>query len=121
MKTWVMITATAKKTRLVVTAGEKVVLRANLPSLTQVVHERAAKALLEALSLWLDAKLCVALCADEEVDCFRFDLADELGVGAHTVFYAIEVVAREQRQQRRGAEIGDAGQLTLVAAPGRAR
>ena len=120
MKTWVMITATAKKTRLVVTAGEKVVLRANLPPLTQVVHERAAKVLLEALSLWLDETLCVALCADDEVDGFRFDLTDELGVGAHGVYYAIDTVAGG-RHARRGSEAGDAGQLTLLTAQRRAR
>ena len=120
MKAWVMMTANAKKTRLVVTAGEKVVLRASLPPLTKVAHERAAKVLLEALSLWLDEELSVALCADDEVNCFRFDLADEMGVGAHTVYYAIEVVEREQRA-RGGAEAGAAGQLTLVGAPGRAR
>lgn len=120
MRTWVMMTATARKTRLVVTVGEKVLLRANLPPLTKVAHERAAKVLLEGLSLWLDEKLCVALCADDEVNCFRFDLADELGVGAHGVYYAIEVVARAPGRARTGHETG-AGQLALVPAPPRAR
>ena len=113
------MTATAKKTRLVVTVGEKAVLRATLPPLKQVVHERAAKVLLEALSLWLDEKLCVALCADEEVDCFRFDLADEMGVGAHGVYYAIEVEAGERDPARRCDD--PAGQLALMAVRGRAR
>lgn len=120
MKTWVMMTATAKQTRMVVTTGEKVMLRASLPPLAKVVHERAAKVLLEALSLWLDEELCVALCADDTVNCFRFDLADEGGAGAHTVYYTIEIVARKQRA-RGGAEAGDVGQLTLVAGPGWAR
>ena len=120
MKTWVMMTATAKQTRLVVTAGEKVVLRASLPPLAEVAHERAAKVLLEALSLWLDERLCVALCADDEVNCFRFDLTDELGVGAQGVYYAIEVVARAPGRARTGHETGPA-QLALVPAPTRAR
>ena len=120
MKTWVMVTATAKRTRVAVTAGEKVLLRASLPPLAKVAHERAAKVLLEALSLWLDEKLCVALCADDEVDCFRFDLTDELGVGVHGVYYAIEVVARAPGRARTGDETG-AGQLALVPAPTRAR
>ena len=119
MKTWVMMTATAKKTRLAVTAGEKVVLRANLPPLTKEVHERAAKVLLEALSLWLDTSLCVALCADAEVDCFRFDLTDELGVGADCVYYAIEIVAREPGAG--ACPESEAGQLALVSTPRRAR
>jgi hypothetical protein len=120
VKTWVMMRATAKQTRLVVTAGEKVVLRASLPPLAKVAHERAAKVLLEALSLWLDEKLCVALCAGDEVNCFRFDLTDELGVGAQGIYYAIEVVAREPGRGRTDHEIV-AGQRALVPVPPSAR
>ena len=107
MKTWVMVTATAKKTRVVVTTGEGVVLRATLPPLAKVAHERAVTTLLESLSLWTDERLCVALCADDAAGCFRFDLTDEMGRGAKRVYYAIEVVKREPRRRTRKPADGD--------------
>ena len=107
MKTWVMVTATAKKTRVVVTTGEVVVLRATLPPLAKVAHERAVTTLLESLSLWTDERLCVALYADDAAGCFRFDLTDEMGRGTKRVYYAIEVVKREPR--RRAQKLADAG------------
>src|SRR5450631_3689528 len=64
MKTWVLVTATPKRTRVVVSMGEKVVLRANLPPLSTVRNAWAATTLLEALSLWADERLCVALSAE---------------------------------------------------------
>ena len=82
MKTWVALNSTSKRTRVVVTLGGVVVLRGNLPPLGEVRHTRAVTTLLEALSLWLDERLCVALSAESPDDCFRFDLADEMGVGA---------------------------------------
>ena len=113
MKTWVMVTATAKKTRVVVTTGEAVVLRATLPPLAKVAHERAVTTLLEALSLWTDERLCVALCADDAAGCFRFDLIDEMGRGANRVYYAIEVVKREPR--RRTPKLVDGGRAEQPA------
>ena len=116
MKSWVLVTATSKRTRLVVTMGEKVVLRASLPPLSTVRNARAATTLLEALSLWADERLCVALCAENLDTCFRCDLADEMGLGARSVYYAVELVKHEpRRRSRRSADAGKPRQLVLVA------
>ena len=122
MKTWVLVTATQKRTRVVVSMGDAVVLRANLPPLSTVRNARAATTLLEALSLWADERLCVALCAENLDICFRCDLTDEMGLGARSVYYAVELVKHEPR--RRSLRAGDAGkpqQLALVAPPDGAR
>lgn len=108
------------KTRLLLTSGKDVLLRGNLPPLNKVVHTRAAVTLLEALALWTDARLCVALYADDEGDCFRLDLTDELGVGARGLYYAVEVLARSPRRRRAVAEDG-VEQPRLVVDPGGAR
>ena len=81
MKTWVALNSTSKRTRVVVTLGDVVVLRASLPPLATLRHATAVTTLLEALSLWADERLCVALSAGSLDDCFRCDLADEMGVG----------------------------------------
>ena len=122
MKTWVELNATSKRTRVVVTLGGAVVLRANLPPLTSVRHTRAVTTLLEALSLWMDERLCVALSAESLDACFRFELADEMGVGVRSVYYAVELVRRAPRRRRRAApDARAAWQLALVAPLGGAR
>lgn len=119
----VTLASRASRTRLLVTVGEDEVLRARLPRLEQVRHEQAVKRLLEGLSLWLDQRLCVALSADEWEDYWRLDLTDELGVGARSVYYAVEVVERHRRY--RGTRIRGIGdfrevhQLALLARPRR--
>lgn len=100
MDTWVELNSTSKRARVVVRLGDKVLLRASLPPLSAVRHSRAVTTLLEALSLWTDGRLCVALSAGTLDDCFRFDLTDELGVGARSVYYAVEVVKRAPRRGR---------------------
>ena len=116
MKCWALVTATSKRTRVVVTMGEGVVLRANLPPLSTVRNARAVTTLLEALSLWADERLCVALHADDAESCFRCDLADEMGLGARSVYYAVELVKHEpRRRSRRSGDAGKPRQLALVA------
>src|SRR5438477_5119907 len=113
MDCYVRLTPSARRTRVEVrTTAGKPLLRASLPPLTQVRHHRAVTTLLEALSLWLDERLCVALCAGELETWFDFDLTDELGVGARSVYYAVEVVARERRP--RGTARAEQ-QLSLIA------
>jgi len=120
MATWVALNSTSKRTRVVVTLGDVVVLRANLPPLAAVRHARAVTVLLEALSLWTDERLCVALSAATLDDCFRFDLADEMGLGARSVYYAVEMVKRAARR-RGAADAGPTRQLALAAPLGGAR
>lgn len=122
MKTWVLVTATPKRTRVVVSMGDAVVLRANLPPLSMVRNARAATTLLEALALWADERLCVALCAENLDICFRCALTDEMGLGARSVYYAVELVKHEpRRRSRRSGDAGKPRQLALVAATDGAR
>jgi hypothetical protein len=119
----VTLATAATRTRLLVTVGPDEVLRARLPHLDQVRNERAVRTLLEGLSLWLDQRLCVVLSADGWEDYYRLELADELGVGARSVHYAVEVV--ERRRRYRGTRLRGLGdfralhQLALLAAPRR--
>lgn len=114
MESYVRVTPSARRTRVEVRTPEgKPLLRASLPPLAQVHHRRAVTTLLEALALWMDGRVCVALCVAEGASCFEFGLTDELGVGARSVFYAVEVVRRAPR--RRGRH--DDRQLALVAPP----
>lgn len=121
MKTWVALNSTSKRTRVVVTLGDVVVRRANLPPLATVRHTTAARTLLEALSLWMDERLCVALSAGKLDACFCFDLADEMGVGARSIHYAVELVKLAPRRRRPAPEARAARQLALVAPQGGGR
>lgn len=118
----VTIQPTATRTRVLMTVGPDELLRAELPSFDSLRNTDAATALLRALSLWMDARLCVALCAAHPEAYFNFNLTDELGAGARSVFYAVEVVAREPRQRgRRLRGVGDfreLRQLALLASTG---
>lgn len=110
------IAPTPRGTRVLLTRGRDTLLRGQLPPLEKVLHVRAATALLEALSLWVDERLCVALYAENAESCFRFGLADELGVGARSVFYAVEVLAPRHRVARRPKEAARRDeQLKLLA------
>lgn len=100
--------------------GQHEVLRANLPPLSQVRQRRAVTTLLEALSLWMDARIGVALSAADWESCFSFALTDEFGVGSRSVFYAIEVVeSRTRRPARiRVDELPSGEQRSLVTLRG---
>jgi hypothetical protein len=114
-----VLSPTAKWTRLLVSHGPDELLRAILPPPSQVRHERAAITLLEGLSLWLDTRLAVVLSVDAREAGFCLGLTDELGVGAQSVFYRVEVTERGRRR-RRGTRIHGVGdfadlrQLRLV-------
>ena len=86
-------------TRLLLTDGQDEMLRATLPTPILVRHSRAAKTLLEGLSLWLDCRLRVVLCVAGKDSSFCLELTDELGRGACTVFYTVEVVSPECLQR----------------------
>lgn len=109
---------TPRGTRLLLTRGKDTLLKGQLPPLGKLLHQRAALALLEALSLWVDARLCVALYVDDPGSCFRCGLTDELGVGARGLFYAVEVLAPRRRRPRRAHDdTGEGYQLRLLAKP----
>ncbi len=109
---WMTLVASETKTRVLVMRGQDEVLRAELPAMSRVLHEDAVTRLLQALSLWLDQRVCVALCAGESVDSFRLGLVDELGAGARSMFYAVESLPlRGLPRPRRLRGVGDFSEL----------
>ena len=116
----VVLSPTTKWTRILVSHGPDELLRAILPPPSQVRHERAARTLLEGLSLWFDTTLPVVLSVDAREAGFCLGLTDEMGVGVQSVFYRVEVVERARRRRRgtriRGVgDFADLRQLRLVA------
>jgi len=115
----VVIAPSATRTRVLVIDGVDELLRAVLPSPSQVQYERATITFLESLALWLNAKLHVVLSVDaKEVGCC-LGLTDELGVGVRSLFFDVEVrdrsVRRRRAQRIRGvADFGDLRQLRLA-------
>ena len=75
---------------------------------------------MESLSLWLDSALPVALCVDDREAGFCLGLTDEMGIGARSLYYRVEVVEPGGHRRRRGTRIrgvgdfGDLRQLRLV-------
>jgi hypothetical protein len=120
MSTLMTLVSRPRETSVVVTQGRRCLLEGRLPPLRQLQNPRSVVALLEALSLWMDERLCVAVCAGDLETCFRLGLVDELGVGVRSVFYAVERVAPHRRSTRRRAVVvpAEGRQLKLVAQPG---
>jgi hypothetical protein len=112
MEYTVVLLPTTIRTRALVSHGPDELLRASLPALSQVRHERAAITFLESLSLWLDAKLRVVLCVDVRQASFCLGLTDEMGRGIRSVYYAVEVRERVvRRREHRIRGIGDFADL----------
>jgi hypothetical protein len=119
MRYQVVIVPSATRTRVLVTEGPDELLRAVLPSPSQLRHERATTTFLEGLALWLDAKLHVVLSVDAKEAGFCLGLTDEMGVGVRSLFFDVEV--RDQRVRRRPGrrirgmgDFADLRQLRLV-------
>jgi hypothetical protein len=107
----VIMIPSAARTRVLLTDGPDELLRAILPSPSQLQSARAAIALLESLALWLNAKLHVVLSVDAKDAGFCLGLTDELGVGVHSLFFDVEVRDRHARR-RRGQRIRGIGDFT---------
>jgi hypothetical protein len=109
----VVIAPSATTTRVLVTEGSDELLRAVLPSPSQLWLERATITFLEGLALWLDAKLHVVLSVDAKEAGFYLGLADELGLGMRSLFFDVEVRDRRARRRpgRRIRGVGDFADL----------
>ena len=104
--TLVRLSAEPTRTRVLITQGAMDIGKAILPPSTSA-HPRATTALLEGLSLFLNERLCVVLCVDEEsASCASLGLLDTLGHGERNLFYEVGVAARTTRRDRRRAERG---------------
>jgi hypothetical protein len=109
MRYQVVIAPSATRTRVLVTDGSDELLRAILPSPSQLRHERATITFLEGLALWLDAKLHVVLSVDAKEAGFCLGPTDEMGVGVRSLFFDVEVRDRRARRRpgRRIRGVGD--------------
>jgi hypothetical protein len=104
-----LLSPSSKWTKVLLCHGPDEVLKALLPPPAQVRHERAATALIEALSLWLDTTLPVVLRVDARDASCCLGLTDEMGLGIRSVFYRVEVTEREDARRRRGIRIPGVG------------
>lgn len=111
------------RTRILLMDGRDELLRAQLPSGRQIRHTRAATTLIEGLSLWLDARLRVALSVDAQDASYYLGLVDDLGCPSRSVFFDVALV--EPVPRRRGKRISGVGdfrdlrQLALLPEGGR--
>lgn len=106
------------ETRILMMSGRNEVMRAVLgPAASS--HPRAAATLLEGLSLWHQQALSVVLCADVEEYSSATQLLDQLGFGAKSVHYDVEIAHRAHRRQgRRIRGLGDFGTLRRLCLEG---
>jgi hypothetical protein len=118
----VMLSSSATRTRVLLLDGRDELMRAVLPPGRLLRQRRAASALLEGLSLWLDTRLCVVLSADEAEASYFLDLVDELGIPARSVFFEVKMVERRARRPPRRlrgvSDFADLRQLSLLAGGG---
>lgn len=104
MNTLVRLSAEPTRTRVLITQGPTDIGKAILPP-SASAHPRATATLLEGLSLFLNERLCVVLCADDRsASCGTLGLLDALGYGERNVFYEVGVAARTSRTDRRRSE-----------------
>jgi len=105
----VLLSSSSSRTKILLLDGRDEVMRAVLPPGHLLRQRRAVTVMLEGLSLWLDARLSVALSADEADSLFYLDLVDEFGCPMRSVFIEVEVVeqARHRRRPRRLGGIAD--------------
>ena len=95
------------RVRLALMRGQDELLRACLPPPDQFWTGKPAKALLESLAIWLNARLRVVFDAKDPADGFCLELTDELGIGQRTLFYEVVTVERARRRPSRLRGVGD--------------
>jgi hypothetical protein len=111
MKYTVVMIPSPTRTRVLLSHGSDELMRALLPSPSQMRHERSAVTFLEGLSLWFDARLRVVLSVDAREAGFCLGLTNELGVGFSSLYFDVEVHDRRARR-RRGQRIRGIGDFS---------
>ncbi len=103
----VAIVPTRTRTRILLVHGPNELLRAALPPSPLPAHEHSLAPLLTGLSLWLGERLRAVLCVDAREAGFCLGLTDELGSGARSLYFDVEVAPR--RALARGVRLGGVG------------
>jgi hypothetical protein len=119
----VVLSPSAKWTRVLLTHGPDELLRAILPPPAQVLRDRPVPTFLEGLAEWLDVQLPVVLSVDARQAGCCLGLTNDLGLGKSCLYYQVEVQERGLRRRRgtriRGlGEFGDLRQLRLAPSGG---
>jgi hypothetical protein len=94
----VTIRATSAETTLLVKDGPDEMMIARLGAQRFADH-RALPALMEALALWFQCRICVVLCAASEEIASSTGLVDGLGCGLGLLHFEVEVVLPGDRRQ----------------------
>ena len=115
----VMLSTSMSRTRVLLLDGQDELMRAVLPPGHLLRQRRAAKSLLEGISLWLDAQVSVVLSAEEAEASYYLDLVDELGTPTRSVYFDVRLVdkagRRRPRRLRGVCDFTDLRQLSLLA------
>jgi hypothetical protein len=118
----VTISASQKRTKILVTEGSDEVMKAVLPAPFATRHPRALQTLLEGLALMLGQSVRVVVSAADLDGTSYFGLTDDFGTRQNSVYYTVEVVEpRPSRRAQRIPGVGDFGdlrQLSLVRGDG---
>jgi hypothetical protein len=112
----VTIKASSSETALLVKQGPDELMIARLGP-GSFAHRRALPALMEALALWFQSRVCVVLCAQTEQAASSTGLVDGLGCGLDTLHFEVNVLlpgARRAGARLRG--LGDLRELRREAA-----
>lgn len=104
----VIIAPDPARVRILVRGSEGDILKAVLGPPGQA-HTRAARSLLEGLSLWHQRPLAVVLCADGPFDGHALGLCDSLGFGDRNLHYEVGIAHR--RTTRRLSGVADFSDL----------
>jgi hypothetical protein len=110
----VMMAPDLNRTRLLIVREGRDLINAILPPVT-MAHPTAATRLLEALALWYQQRLCVALCVDEQRHCCEtVALYDALANGVSQLYFDVAVVAHEHRRDSDFSARGDFSDLRAL-------
>ena len=118
----VTISASRKRTKMLVTEGSDEVMKAVLPAPSPGRHPRALQTLLEGLALMLGQAVRVVVSAADLDETSFFGLTDDFGTRPNSVYYTVEVVEpRARRPAKKISGVGDfrdLRQLSLVPGDG---
>lgn len=98
LRPYCIIRPSRDQTRILLHMGSHELLRACLPPPGAAADRRAAKSLLEGLSLWIGRPLSVVLVADARANSSALDLCDGFGFGNECAHYEVEVVEPGRRR-----------------------